>query len=94
VKRTLLKTCTYAVMHFCVAITVTFVLTGDWRVALAVGIIEPIVQTFAFALHEGAWNKAEARTGTPPCSHTVLANALIEASAENPQRYVRPEAPG
>lgn len=59
---TLLKTCTYCVMHFVVAILVAFVLTRDWRVALAVGIVEPLVQTAAFWVHEKLWAKrAEAR---------------------------------
>jgi len=56
--RTLLKTCTYAVMHLTVAVIVAFALTRSWRIALAVGIVEPIVQTFAFALHERLWSRA------------------------------------
>lgn len=55
------KTATYACMHLIVAVAVAYALTGDWRVALAVGLVEPIVQTFAFNLHERAWAKAEAR---------------------------------
>lgn len=54
--RTLLKTGTYAVMHLTVAIIVAYALTRNWRVALAVGVVEPIVQTFAFALHERFWS--------------------------------------
>ena len=53
--RTMLKTGSYAVMHFTVAIIVAYALTQDWRVALAVGIVEPLVQTLAFAVHEKLW---------------------------------------
>jgi uncharacterized membrane protein len=67
---------TYGIMHFCVAIAVAFWLTGDIRLALAVGVIEPIIQTVAFAIHERVW----ARFGAPPPGdaggHTVLATAL------------------
>ena len=56
--RTLLKTRTYAVMHLTVAVIVAFALTRSWRIALAVGVVEPIVQTFAFALHERLWSRA------------------------------------
>ena len=59
--RTLLKTCTYCIMHFTVAILVAFALTRDWRLALAVGIVEPLVQTVFFAMHEKLWSKAPDR---------------------------------
>ena len=55
-RRTILKTATYATMHFSVAIGVAYALTRDWHVALAVGIVEPAVQTVAFAIHERLWN--------------------------------------
>lgn len=67
--RTLLKTCTYGLMHLTVAIIVAYALTRDWRVALAVGIVEPIVQTFAFALHERLWSKAPEVAAIPLCGH-------------------------
>ncbi len=57
--RPALKTLTYSVMHFFVAISVAYALTGSWQTALAIGLIEPLVQTVAYTLHEGAW----ARTG-------------------------------
>jgi len=54
------KTLSYAIMHFCVAIAVAYALTLDWRAALAIGIVEPIVQTFAFALHDRFWTRRQA----------------------------------
>jgi uncharacterized membrane protein len=56
-KITCLKTGSYAVMHLLVAIAVAYALTGDWRAALAIGIIEPIVQTIAFYFHDRAWSR-------------------------------------
>jgi len=56
--RPALKTLTYSLMHFAVAISVAFALTGSWKAALAIGLIEPLVQTGAYALHESAWAKA------------------------------------
>ena len=52
---TALKPVTYSIMHLTVAISVAFALTGDWRIALGVGVIEPMVQTVAYMLHEKAW---------------------------------------
>ena len=55
-KRTALKPVTYSIMHLSVAVTVAYVLTRDWRIALGVGVIEPMVQTVAYMLHEKAWS--------------------------------------
>ena len=59
--RLALKTVTYGVMHLTVAIAVAYALTRDWRVALAIGIIEPLVQTVAYAVHERVWSRANRR---------------------------------
>ncbi|MGP1273845.1 MAG: DUF2061 domain-containing protein [Caulobacterales bacterium] len=53
------KAVTYAIMHLVVAMTVAFLLTWDWRAALAIGLIEPAVQTVAYYFHEKAWARAE-----------------------------------
>ena len=44
-----------------VAIAVAYALTRNWTAALAVGLIEPIFQTAAFALHERAWARVPVR---------------------------------
>jgi len=53
--RTAAKTFTYALMHLSVAIAVAYAISGDWAVALSIGILEPLVQTGFFALHERLW---------------------------------------
>ncbi|MBD3765570.1 MAG: DUF2061 domain-containing protein [Rhodobacterales bacterium] len=63
-KKTAAKTLTYSVMHLIVAFTVAYVLTRDWRAALAIGMVEPIFQTIAFAAHERAWALKPARVRT------------------------------
>ena len=54
-RRATLKTASYAAMHLVVAMAVAFALTGDWRAAVAIGLVEPAVQTVAYTLHERAW---------------------------------------
>lgn len=56
-----LKSATYGVMHFAVAVSVAFALTRDWRVALAIGTVEPLVQTVFFTLHDRLWARIDAR---------------------------------
>ena len=55
------KTVTYGVMHFVVAVTVAFAITQNWRIALTVGVIEPLVQMVFFAVHDRIWAVREAR---------------------------------
>lgn len=64
---TLAKTCTYSVMHLTVAIAVAYALTRDWRIALAVGMVEPLVQTVAFAIHERIWNRLGVKAAGRGC---------------------------
>lgn len=60
-KQVALKTVTYGLMHFTVAVLVAFALTRDIRIALAIGIIEPLVQTVFFTLHDRIWTRVEAK---------------------------------
>jgi uncharacterized membrane protein len=60
-KQIALKTMTYSVMHFTVAVLVAFALTRDWRIALAIGTVEPLVQTVFFTLHDRIWTRIEAK---------------------------------
>lgn len=57
------KTLSYALMHLVVAFCVAYALTRDWRAALAIGLVEPIFQTIAFALHERAWARRSKTKG-------------------------------
>lgn len=71
-KITCYKTGSYALMHLMVAITVAYLLTGDWRAALAIGLIEPLVQTVAFYFHDRAWSKHENSVGASPAQSVEL----------------------
>jgi uncharacterized membrane protein len=48
-------------MHFTVAVAVAYALTQNWKVALAIGVIEPLVQTVFFTVHDRIWSRIEAR---------------------------------
>ena len=51
----LAKTGTFAVVHFSVAFTVAYVLTGSAAIASALALIEPLANTVAYLMHERAW---------------------------------------
>lgn len=52
---------TYCAMHITVATMVAYALSGNWKVALSIGLIEPFVQTFVFYFHETAWESKSFR---------------------------------
>lgn len=58
---TMKKTMTFAVMHFSVAFTVAYLLTGSVVVGGAVALVEPAINTVAFYFHEMVWKKVESK---------------------------------
>lgn len=54
------KTASFAVVHFSVAFTVGYALTGSVVVGSALALVEPAVNTVAFYFHELGWKKFEA----------------------------------
>lgn len=49
------KTFTFAVVHMSVAFAVGYALTGSIAVGGALALVEPLVNTVAYYLHEKAW---------------------------------------
>ncbi|WP_047046388.1 DUF2061 domain-containing protein [Vibrio mexicanus] len=52
------KTLNFAAIHFAIAFTVAYVLTGDILIGSLVAMIEPSVNTIAFYFHEKVWEKS------------------------------------
>ncbi|KXS36710.1 MAG: hypothetical protein AWU55_2933 [Halomonadaceae bacterium T82-2] len=55
------KTLTFACIHFSVAFTVTWLLTGSWVVGGLIALVEPCINTVAYFLHEKAWERLHRR---------------------------------
>lgn len=53
--RTEIKTLTFAVVHFSVAFSVGYLLTGSLVLGSLLALVEPAVNTVAFYLHERVW---------------------------------------
>jgi uncharacterized membrane protein len=49
------KTLSFGVMHISVAFMVIWAMTGDWRISGATALIEPLINTLAYHIHEKAW---------------------------------------
>ncbi len=51
------KTITFAGLHFTIALTVAYILTGDFLLGSIIALIEPGVNTVAFYFHERLWHR-------------------------------------
>jgi uncharacterized membrane protein len=51
------KTMSFAAVHFTVACTVGYLMSGSVLVGGAIALVEPAVNTLAYHLHERAWNR-------------------------------------
>jgi uncharacterized membrane protein len=51
----LAKTLTFACLHFAIAFSLAYWLTGSVAIASALALIEPLANTVAYFLHERAW---------------------------------------
>lgn len=83
--RLLYKTISYGIVHVIVATMVAYAITGDWAMALGIGIVEPIVQTGVFALHDYFW-EAKKPQQTAGC-HGLLA-FWHPSTAPGPRLYL------
>jgi uncharacterized membrane protein len=49
------KTITFAAVHFTVAFSVAYVISGDVLVGGAIALVEPAINTVAYFFHEQLW---------------------------------------
>lgn len=57
----MIKTATFAIMHFSIAFTVAYLLTGDLIVGGTVALVEPAVNTVAYYFHDRVWQRLQER---------------------------------
>lgn len=53
----MLKTLSFAMMHFSIAFVVAWLLTGDMLIGGTLALVEPAVNSVAFFFHEKFWNR-------------------------------------
>ena len=57
----MLKTMSFAAVHFTVAFTVGYLLTGSVLVGGTMALVEPAINTIAYYFHEKVWARAAVR---------------------------------
>lgn len=65
---TLAKTLSFAVVHFSVAFSVGYLLTGSLAIASALALVEPMANTVAYYFHERAWQWLKRATSSREAS--------------------------
>jgi uncharacterized membrane protein len=53
------KTMSFAVVHFSVAFSVTYLMSGSILLGSAIALVEPAVNTLAYHFHEKVWRRIE-----------------------------------
>ena len=64
------KTISFAVVHFSVAFTVGYILTGDMIIGGTIALIEPAVNTVAYHFHEKVWSRLSIKDKAPVSAAT------------------------
>ena len=59
-RTTMTKTISFAVMHFSIAFSVAWLLTGDVLIGGALALIEPAINTVAYYFHDRLWERLRA----------------------------------
>lgn len=79
----LVKTLSFASLHFSVGFGVTYLLTGSLAISTGVALIEPAVNTVVFFFHEKAWRVLGRRLALRP-SRRLLAAAAAQPAGNAP----------
>ena len=59
------KTMSFAAVHFTVAFSVGYLMTGSVWVGGAIALVEPAVNTVAYYFHEQIWNRIQKMKHNP-----------------------------
>lgn len=67
------KTCTFTLMHICIAFLVAYVLSGSIMIGGAIALVEPLCNSIGYFFHEKVWarihaNKRLSLEGAQPTS--------------------------
>lgn len=58
-KRSLFKTLSWRVIALTITATIAWIVTEEWRFAVAIGGTDTLVKLFVYYLHERTWNRID-----------------------------------
>lgn len=68
----MIKNITFTVMHFSIAFTVAWMLTGDVMVGGLVATVEPAINSVAYVFHEKIWRNIQQKRSDAATQNTPL----------------------
>ncbi|WCE31522.1 DUF2061 domain-containing protein [Vibrio sp. SCSIO 43137] len=71
------KTVTFAAIHFSIATTLAYALTGDFLLGSLIALIEPSINTVAFYAHERVWRKMPVLKRIEPMTEIKTASFAV-----------------
>lgn len=71
----MIKTFSFAILHFSVAFSIAYLLTGSILIGGLMALVEPAINTVVFYFHERAWN------------HHLHAHATVHEQDEHEWAY-------
>lgn len=75
------KSITFTVMHFCIALTVAYVLTGSLVVGGLIALVEPLVNSVGYYFHEKMWDSIQRKKAQASAVQPVDTGAPMAMSA-------------
>lgn len=57
----LIKTLSFSCIHFSIAFSLAYLMTGSVIIGGTLALVEPLCNTFAYYLHEQCWQKMAAK---------------------------------
>ena len=64
------KTMSFAAVHYSIAFTVAYVMTGSVLIGGAIALVEPAINTVAYHFHEKIWQRKQQVEGGSTTSST------------------------
>ncbi len=61
----MLKTLTFALMHFSIAFSLAYLITGSLVIGGLLALIEPLVNTLGYVVHERIWARLAREEALP-----------------------------
>ncbi|WP_439135977.1 DUF2061 domain-containing protein [Pseudomaricurvus sp.] len=55
------KSITFTIMHFAIALTVAYLLTGSLVIGGTIALVEPLVNSVGYFFHEKVWDSIKTR---------------------------------
>lgn len=75
------KSITFTIMHFCIAMTVAYLLTGSLVMGGLIALVEPLVNSVGYYFHEKAWDSIQRKKALADTTQPADASAGMAMSA-------------